>query len=213
MDACVACSRHADARPDPNRRRSLAAAGWRALARGPVDRPVDAGGSSGPGAGRGRGPRASPSPRCRHLGWVSRPPHPIPTRFSSTTTAPNDASNACWRAPGHSPRAICRPARSRRPPGPIEAAAVSLLYVDALEPDFVPALRKRGTFVALDAQGLLRAGRAGGGWSRRLGCPTSLIGSRGCRRSSFPCGSSTPSPASGVGPGRPSSRSTPESSS
>ena len=53
-------------------------------------------------------------------------------------------------------------AASDLPPGPIEAAAVSLLYVDALEPDFVPALRKRGTFVALDAQGLLRrVGQAG----------------------------------------------------
>lgn len=48
------------------------------------------------------------------------------------------------------------------PPGPIAAAAVSPLYPHALTTDFVPALRERGTFVALDAQGLLRrVGRAG----------------------------------------------------
>ncbi len=48
------------------------------------------------------------------------------------------------------------------PSAPIAAATVSPLYAEALMTDFVPALRARGTFVGLDAQGLLRRVGAAG---------------------------------------------------
>lgn len=83
-----------------------------------------------------------------------------PARSDSDTVFTND-----YRPQRRFQRLLSRAhplAATDLPAGPIAAAAVSPLYAQALTADFVPALRERGTFVALDAQGLLRrVGRAG----------------------------------------------------